>query len=313
MSSVEQTGRGVSEEELTLHEAADVLGVHYMTAYRYVRLGLLRAAKVGGTWRVARTDLDDFQSGAGTGAGTGVAPARKGSRRRAPWAERLEQRLIAGDAQGAWNVIEAALAAGADLDDIYVGVLSPALSSIGTRWADGELDISVEHRASGIAMRLIGRLGPRFARRGRTRGVVVVGAPAGERHSLPIAILADLVRQAGWEVSDLGADMPAASFAHAVAASGDVVAVGVSVSIDDHLDAARAVIAAVREAAPLVYVVVGGLAVRDQEHAMALGAHDFAADGSSFVALLDDLGSRLPDELDVGPLDDVEIGQSAGS
>ena len=32
----------------TLQEAADELGVHYMTAYRYVRLGLLDAAKVGG-------------------------------------------------------------------------------------------------------------------------------------------------------------------------------------------------------------------------------------------------------------------------
>ena len=36
-------------DDLTLHEAADVLGVHYMTAYRYVRLGLLPAAKAGGT------------------------------------------------------------------------------------------------------------------------------------------------------------------------------------------------------------------------------------------------------------------------
>ncbi|MCU1344909.1 MAG: hypothetical protein JWL70_1175, partial [Acidimicrobiia bacterium] len=31
--------------ELTLHEAADALGVHYMTVYRYVRLGLLPARK----------------------------------------------------------------------------------------------------------------------------------------------------------------------------------------------------------------------------------------------------------------------------
>ena len=31
---------------LTLQEAADELGVHYMTAYRYVRLGQLQAHKV---------------------------------------------------------------------------------------------------------------------------------------------------------------------------------------------------------------------------------------------------------------------------
>jgi excisionase family DNA binding protein len=34
-------------ETLTLHEAAERLGVHYMTAYRYVRHGQLFATKVG--------------------------------------------------------------------------------------------------------------------------------------------------------------------------------------------------------------------------------------------------------------------------
>ena len=38
---------GVSVADLTLHEAAELLGVHYMTAYRYVRLGVLPAVKVG--------------------------------------------------------------------------------------------------------------------------------------------------------------------------------------------------------------------------------------------------------------------------
>ena len=39
--------------DLTLNEAAELLGVHYMTAYRYVRLGFLQATKVGGCWRAA--------------------------------------------------------------------------------------------------------------------------------------------------------------------------------------------------------------------------------------------------------------------
>jgi excisionase family DNA binding protein len=284
----------VAEKELTLHEAADDLGVHYMTAYRYVRLGLLDAAKIGGTWRVGRDAIEAFRAEAHArtvpSAATTAPTTTMRGRRRAPWSDRLEQRLTAGDAAGAWGVIEAALTAGANLEEIYLDVLSPAMASIGERWASGELDVSVEHRASGIAMRLIGRLGPRFARRGRTRGAVVVGAPAGERHSLPIAILADLVRHAGWEVSDLGADVPASSWAHAVLTSPDVVAVGLSVSGEQHLPAAREAVAAVREAAPHVRVVLGGLAVVDRDHAVALGAHDVACDGLSFVAILDSLG-----------------------
>ena len=46
------------DETLSLHEAAEALGVHYMTAYRYVRLGVLPAHREGRSWRVRRVDLD---------------------------------------------------------------------------------------------------------------------------------------------------------------------------------------------------------------------------------------------------------------
>ena len=197
---------------LTLQEVAERLDVHYMTVYRYVRLGVLTAEKSGGTWRVAPEVVEAFIQARDAGPGASAAAAGRGGRR-APWAERLENRLVAGDARGVWGVIEAAQAAGADLDELYLDIVAPAMVSIGRRWESGELDVAVEHRASVIAGRLVGRLGHRFLRRGRNRGVVVLGAPAGERHGLPLALLADLLRGAGWDVSDLGADVPATSFA----------------------------------------------------------------------------------------------------
>ena len=272
--------------DLTLQEAAEELGVHYMTAYRYVRLGLLPAVKAGGTWRVARSDLDEFRSGGPTGP-----QPDGGSRRRAPWAERLEARLLAGDARGAWGVIEAALAAGSELESIYLDVLAPAMTAIGDRWERGELDVALEHRASGIAMRLIGRLGPRFVRRGRTRGAVVLAAPAGERHGLPLALVADLLRQHGWEVSDLGADVPHASLVHAVRTTPDVVAVGLSVTTDSCLPSAAAAIAALRESTEGLTLVVGGRAVHSEAAGLDLGADLVALDARSFAGLLDHVRS----------------------
>jgi excisionase family DNA binding protein len=276
--------------ELTLQEAADALGVHYMTAYRYVRLGLLPAAKSGGTWRVMTADLDEFRAGGPT-----APQIDGGSRRRAPWAERLEARLLAGDARGAWGVVEAALAAGAELEDIYLDVLAPAMGAIGDRWERGELDISLEHRATGIAMRLIGRLGPRFVRRGRTRGAVVLGAPAGERHALPVALVADLLRQHGWEVSDLGADVPDESFVHAVLNTPDVVAVGISITTVDCLESAGRALAALRAATEGISLVVGGRAVRDDEAGRALGADLVALDARSFAGLLEQVRAEQDD------------------
>ncbi len=311
----------MSDAVFTLHEAAAELGVHYMTVYRYVRLGVLDAAKVGGTWQVSRRALDEFRfrperahdsvgrtiagstvngsaingspiNGSSIARSTIGADAtdggRSGARRRAPWAERLESRLVAGDYNGAWGVIEAALIAGAELDEIYLQVLTPAMVSIGERWAVGEFDISVEHRASGIAMRIIGRLGPRFIRRGRSRGGVIVGAPAGEFHALPMAILSDLLRLRGWDVSDFGADVPSSSLIHAMASIPDVVGVGLSVTSPDNLESVAHACATVRAADPDMLVVVGGRAVTGTDHARDLGAHAVATSGDEMHRLLSD-------------------------
>ena len=206
----------MTDAVLTLQEVADELGVHYMTAYRYVRLGMMDAVKSGGVWQVQRSALDRYrQQAAEAAAATGPSGKGGARNRKAPWAGRLESRLVAGDAPGSWSVVEAAMAAGAELDEIYLDVLTPAMVSIGERWAAGELDVSVEHRATGIAMRIVGRIGPRFTRRGRSRGVVALGAPAGEFHALPVASLGDLLRLRGWEVSGFGVDVPSESIAHA--------------------------------------------------------------------------------------------------
>lgn len=259
----------MSESVYTLQEAADVLGVHYMTAYRYVRLGLMDADKIGGTWKVTPDAVAAFQ------AGSVRSPVTPGER--APWSERLESRLVAGDSRGAWGVIESAMSAGKELDQVYLEILTPAMVSIGERWVAGEFDIAIEHRASGMAMRIIGQLGPRFARRGRPRGTVVTATPAGETHMLPLAMLSDLLRLEGWEVSDLGADLPATSLGLLVADTSDAVAVGISVSSDECLAQLAESCAAVRAVAPKLLIVAGGRAIRDDEHARSLGADGAAA------------------------------------
>ena len=52
--------RSIADDVLILHEAAEALGAHYMSAYRYVHLGLLDAAKRGGVWKVERSSIAAF-------------------------------------------------------------------------------------------------------------------------------------------------------------------------------------------------------------------------------------------------------------
>lgn len=275
---------------MSLQAAADALGVHYMTAYRYVRLGLLSATKVAGSWEVPQAEVDRLlaerapDQQARPASGRGVQPA--------PWAARLEARLRAGDERGSWGVVEGALSSGMEPAEVYVELLVPSLRGIGEAWAAGEIDVGVEHRASVIAMRLIGRLGPRFNRRGQTRGTVVLGAPAGDRHGLPSALLADLVRGIGYTVADLGADTPLESFVHAAEGSERLVAVAVGVTTPDNDAAVRALADALHAALPGVPVLVGGAGVRDAGHAADLGADGWAPDGPSALTLLEQVASK---------------------
>lgn len=257
----------VSDQTLSLRECADRLGVHYMTAYKYVRHGRLAAAKVGSEWRVRSADLEAFLTGPVSGP--------------APWADRLEARLLAGDHAGAWGVVEAAMSSGLDPAAIYVRLLAPALRDIGEGWAQGTIGIADEHRASAAAARLVGRLGPRFIHRGRPRGRLVIGTPPGEHHGLAVSMAADHLRGAGWEVIELGCDLPVADFVRGVTEAGSVSAIAVSITTAPAVRAAHDLIRALRFA-ELGPIVVGGGAV-NPEAALRLGADAWASDGPGGV------------------------------
>lgn len=258
-----------ADEALSLHEAADRLGVHYMTVYRWVRTGRIPAHREGVEWRVDAADVEQARA-RGRAPRAASGPQRPRSRTAA--ASRLRSRLVAGDEPGAWAVLEEVQAAGGSPDEVYIDVIGPALAEIGAGWRDGTVSVADEHRASVVAARVVARMGPRFARRGRTRGTVVLGGPAGEAHALPGSLFADLLRGDGFAVVDLGADTPPESFVEAARDAARLVAVVVGVTNPGNDDAVVATTGALHAAAITAPVLVGGGAIVDEAHARRLGA-----------------------------------------
>jgi len=273
-----------SNSYISLTQAAELLGVHYMTAYRYVRTGRLPAHKVGQEWRVDPAAVEALLHDADTDVASG------GRGRRRNHTVGLVDRLTRSDEAGAWAIIEDSVNGGMDVDAVYLELLAPALEQVGDRWAIGEVTIAQEHQASALVLRLIGRLGPRFARRGRKRGTLVVGAPAGDVHGLPSALLSDLMRGRSFTVIDLGADVPAASWASTCAESTRLQGVGICASTPGNDDEIRAALSAIRSTTA-VPVVLGGNGVTDRAHALGLGASAFSDSFESAVELLDAAGS----------------------
>ena len=276
---------------LTLDEVKDVLGVSYMTAYRYVKSRRLEGYQVGGVWHITREALQQFQDEKNQPKKS--IEAFGDSRRTTNYVRELERCLVVGDSSGAWEVLKRAIDSGADVERVYLEILSPTLADIGARWAAGEIDISVEHQASAITARLIGQLSPRCFKRGRRRGQILIGGSTGERHVLALAMLGDLLRLQGWEVLDLGGDTPAESFVYAAGKMPDLVAVGVSVTSKESEASATATVAALRTAiGPNVPVVLGGGGIRDEKHAHDLGADHFAHGARGFIEFLDQVKKK---------------------
>jgi methanogenic corrinoid protein MtbC1 len=100
-------------------------------------------------------------------------------------------------------------------------------------------------------------------------------------------MMADVVRGAGYSVLDLGPDTPASSLVTAMERSTDLVAVCLSAVYSDVLPRLQEMIEAVRDAgAGRVAIIVGGHAIDDDDHAVALGADAYAQSINDVAELL---------------------------
>ena len=237
-------------EPIELAEAADRLGVHYQTAYRWVREGRLPAVRVRGRYQLTPGDVDAFAEERDRPRAVGP---RRGRRSWDRLADRLFEALRAGDERAASDLVLRLHAQQEPVLEVIGRVVAPALARIGDDWSTGDLSVAEEHRASEIVERLLAVLDQR--RPGRPRGRAVVAAPEGEHHGLPVAMAAAALREDGWTVELLGRDVPLDSFAHFVEeAAPDLVVLTVTAA--DSVPAAEAARDRLRDAGHAV--VVGG-------------------------------------------------------
>jgi methanogenic corrinoid protein MtbC1 len=137
------------------------------------------------------------------------------------------------------------------------------------------------------------QIGSRFARRGVSKGAVIFGAPKGEEHSLAVSVVADLVRSEGWDVHDLGGNMPAHAFAEAARQCNDVVAVCVGITMEHSIASGCEVVSEIRKVIhPEVPIYVGGAAISDAATVERVGADHWAQHPGQLIDSLNALARR---------------------
>ena len=235
---------------MRLNEAAEQLGVHYQTAYGWVRAQELPARKVGRGYEISPADLAAFAERRNLGRPPATTIRVRDWARQAG---RLHAALVAGD-EGQARADLGRLTGAVSLVDLCDKIISPALARIGAQWQAGEVSIAVEHRASAICERLIGsRAGQP---RGRPRGVAVVTTPAGERHGLPALMATACLRADCWIVHHLAADLPAGQIARLSQEAGARLVVLSTVTAAGRTEAAAAA-RVIQAGQPGVTVLIG--------------------------------------------------------
>ena len=198
----------------------------------------------------------------------------------------LFQAVVEGDHEKAERLTLEALEQDADPGDIVSSALQAAMVEVGERYGAGEFyvpDMLFAARAVSTAM---GVVGPRLAGTGAaTIGKVVIGTVEGDIHDIGKNLVAMMLEGAGFDVTDVGTDVPAERFVAVVKEQKPDI-LGMSALLTTTMPAMRAAIEALKQAElrPRVKIVVGGAPVT-QHFADQIGADAYAPNGGAAIGL----------------------------
>ena len=192
---------------------------------------------------------------------------------------RLEAALLRGDTDAAPGLVDSVVAAGTDPGDVIGEVLTPAIQRLGDAYGRGEAFLPQLMVAAEAMKAAVGRV-KAYLPEGESshRGSIVFATVKGDIHSIGKDICASLLESQGFEVKDLGVDVPAEQIVEA-AAHADVVCL--SALMTTTLREMGRTVAAVSSERPGIPVLVGG-AVVTAEWASQAGA-GYAADAPGCV------------------------------
>lgn len=217
-------------------------------------------------------------AGSGTGAGAAGGNGTAGSM------PALQNAIVKGLKEQAYRGTKEALASGRDTMDVINGELIPALDIVGQAFEKGtmflpQLLMSAEAAKAGFAA--IKEYVESTGTRQEKKGTVVIATVKGDIHDIGKNIVKVLLENYGFEVIDLGKDVPPEAVVEAVQQSGARL-VGLSALMTTTVASMEETIKQLREKVPGCKVMVGG-AVLTPEYADMIGADYYAKDAMQSV------------------------------
>ena len=198
-----------------------------------------------------------------------------------------------GEDEDTVRMVKEALSEGVPAMEILEGALVPGIQQLGELFKEGEVFLPEVLIACRAMDKGVTELKP-FLKAGEAhkKGKVIIGTVEGDLHDIGKNIVRIMLECAGFDVVDLGVDVPASTFAEAVKQhSPDIVALSALLTIT--MTNMPEVIAAIDKAGlrDRVSVMIGGAPIT-REYADQIGAEGFAEDCASAVQEAERLVAR---------------------
>jgi corrinoid protein of di/trimethylamine methyltransferase len=203
--------------------------------------------------------------------------------------EQLEESVIIGEPDQAQELAARALESGIAPLTAIEEALTPGMQVVGERYESGEYFIPDLMMAAEAMKRAMAVFEPALMTRQEQRqvlGVVVIGTVKGDIHEIGKSLVGTMLSAAGFQVYDLGVDVPAGQFVERVQATGANV-VGLSALLTTTMRNQGAVVEALREAGlrQQVKVIIGG-APASPDWAQTIGADAYAENANEAVGVV---------------------------
>ncbi len=197
--------------------------------------------------------------------------------------ERLAAAIIEGDEEGILPLVEKALAEGLSPLEVSNEGLLPGLEEVGRRFGAQQIFLPQVMLSADTMHRAFDRLKEDIrAAGGKSLGRILMATVEGDIHDIGKNIVCTLLENHGFEVIDLGKNVPAARIVEQAVAR-QVDAVGLSALMTTTLAQMEKTIEALRQAGVKTFTMVGG-AVVTPDYAASIGADLYAADALEAVA-----------------------------
>jgi methanogenic corrinoid protein MtbC1 len=194
--------------------------------------------------------------------------------------EEVKAKVEAGKSKLVPGLVQEALDAGDKPADILQAMVE-SMGIVGDKFSAGEIFVPEMLIAAKAMAKGVEVLKPLMAGDGSTSlGTCVIGTVAGDLHDIGKNLVSMMIESAGFDMVDLGVDVPADTFVKAVKDNENVVLVACSGLLTTTMPALKEAVQTIKAAYPNLKVIVGGAPVTP-EYATEVGADGYAPDAGS--------------------------------